>query len=62
MNLKISYPETIDLTTCNILGHSPWGMAMCLVWHAVGTIEEWLKLVPFLLGDEQLILRGVAVF
>ena len=25
---------------------------------AVGTIGEWLKLVPFLLGDEQLILRG----
>ena len=25
---------------------------------AVGTIREWLKLVPFLLGDEQLILRG----
>ena len=22
---------------------------------AVGTIREWLKLVPFLLGDEQLI-------
>ena len=31
---------------------------------AVGTIGEWSKLVPFLLGDEQLILRGggVAVF
>ena len=31
---------------------------------AVGTIEEWLKLVSFvLLGDEQLIQRGgVAVF
>ena len=25
---------------------------------AVITIGEWLKLVPFLLGDEQLILRG----
>ena len=25
---------------------------------AVGTIGEWLKVVPFLLGDEQLILRG----
>ena len=25
---------------------------------AVGTIGEWLKLVPFLLGDEQLILKG----
>ena len=25
---------------------------------AVGTIGEWLKLVPFLLGDGQLILRG----
>ena len=25
---------------------------------SVGTIREWLKLVPFLLGDEQLILRG----
>ena len=25
--------------------------------NAVGTIGEWLKLVPFLLGDEQLILR-----
>ena len=25
---------------------------------AVGTIGEWLKLVPFLLGAEQLILRG----
>ena len=25
---------------------------------AVGTIGEWLKTVPFLLGDEQLILRG----
>ena len=25
---------------------------------AVGTIWEWLKLVPFLLGDEQLILKG----
>ena len=25
---------------------------------AVGTIVEWLKLVPFLLGDEQLILKG----
>ena len=24
---------------------------------AVGTIGEWLKVVPFLLGDEQLILR-----
>ena len=24
----------------------------------VGTIGEWLKLVTFLLGDEQLILRG----
>ena len=32
---------------------------------AVGTIGEWLRLVPFLLGDEQLILRGgdgLAVF
>ena len=32
---------------------------------AVGTIGEWLKLVHFLLGDEQLILRwggGLAVF
>ena len=27
---------------------------------AVGTIGEWLKVVPFLLGDEQLILRGGA--
>ena len=25
---------------------------------AVGTIGEWLKVVLFLLGDEQLILRG----
>ena len=25
---------------------------------AVGTIGEWLKLVLFLLGDEQLILKG----
>ena len=25
---------------------------------AVGTIGEWLELVPFLLGGEQLILRG----
>ena len=25
---------------------------------AVGTIGEWLKLVPFLLGDKRLILRG----
>ena len=25
---------------------------------AVGTIGEWLKLVPFLLEDEQVILRG----
>ena len=25
---------------------------------AVGTIREWLKLVPFLLGEEQLILKG----
>ena len=25
---------------------------------AVGTIGEWLKVVPFLLGDEQLILGG----
>ena len=25
---------------------------------AVGTIVEWLKVVSFLLGDEQLILRG----
>ena len=25
---------------------------------AVGTIEEWLKLVPFWLGDEQLIRGG----
>ena len=43
-----------------ILGHSPWSMAM-----AVGTIGEWLKLVPFLLGDEQFILGGgggLAVF
>ena len=29
---------------------------------AVGTIGEWLKLVPFLLEDEQLILGGGAVF
>ena len=31
---------------------------------AVGTIGEWLKRFPFLLGDEQLILRlgVVAVF
>ena len=33
---------------------------------AVGTIGEWLKLFPFLLGDEQLILReeggGLAFF
>ena len=29
---------------------------------AVGTIEEWLKLVPFLLGDVQLIRGGGAVF
>ena len=28
---------------------------------AVGTIGEWLKLFPFLLGDEQLILRGEGV-
>ena len=26
---------------------------------AVGTIGEWLKLGSFLLGDEQLIMRGV---
>ena len=26
---------------------------------AVGTIGEWLKLVSFLLGDEQLIQKGV---
>ena len=25
---------------------------------AVGTIGEWLKLIPFLLGDEQMILMG----
>ena len=25
---------------------------------AVGTIGEWLELVPFLLGDKQLILSG----
>ena len=25
---------------------------------AVGAIGEWLKLVPFLLGDEKLFLRG----
>ena len=25
---------------------------------AVGTTGEWLKLVPFLLGNEQLILKG----
>ena len=25
---------------------------------AVGIIGEWLRLVPFLLGDEQVILRG----
>ena len=25
---------------------------------AVSTIREWLKVVPFLLGDEQLILMG----
>ena len=25
---------------------------------AVGTIGEWLTLVPFLLGNEQLILKG----
>ena len=25
---------------------------------AVGSIEEWLKVVPFLLEDEQLILGG----
>ena len=30
----------------------------CVFSMAVGTIGEWLKLVPFLLGDEQLILRG----
>ena len=31
---------------------------------AVGTIGEWLKVVPFLLGDEQLIRGGggLAVF
>ena len=30
----------------------------CVFTMAVDTIGEWLKLVPFLLGDEQLILRG----
>ena len=25
---------------------------------AVGSIGEWLKVVPFLLGDEQLTIRG----
>ena len=36
----------------------------CVFTMAVDTIGEWLKLVPFLLGDEQLILRGgdLAVF
>ena len=31
---------------------------------AVGAIREWLKLIPFLLGEEQLILGGgwLAVF
>ena len=31
---------------------------------SMGTIGEWLKLVPFLLGDKLLVLRGggVAVF
>ena len=36
------------------LCQSPWGMAVFSM--AVGAIGEWLKLVPFLLGDEQLIL------
>ena len=45
------------------LGHSPWSMANVFSM-AVVTIGEWLKLVPFLLGDVQLILwgGGVAVF
>ena len=29
---------------------------------AVGSIEEWLKVVPFLLEDEQLIRGGDAAF
>ena len=29
---------------------------------AVGAIGEWLKLVPFLLGDVQLILGGGQIF
>ena len=35
-------------TYLNILGQSPWSMA-------VGTIWEWSKLVPFFLGGVQLI-------
>ena len=41
-NLDLNYSK---------LGQSPWSMA-------VGTIGERLKLVPFLLGYEQLILTG----
>ena len=34
-------------------------LLICYVFSmAGGTIGEWLKLVPFLLGDEQFILRG----
>ena len=44
-----------------LLRQSPWGMAMCLVlvFSIVGTIGEGLKLVLFLLGNEQLILKVV---
>ena len=41
-----------DLTRPNPVGH---GYVFSM---AVGTIWEWLKLAPFLLGDEQLILKG----
>ena len=53
MKLLILVDPSLDIIT--ILGQSPWGMAMCLVL---------LKMVPFLLGEGQLILRGwgLAVF
>ena len=45
----------LDITRPKPVGH---GYVFSM---AVGSIEEWLKVVPFLLEDEQLI-RGDAAF
>ena len=54
--LALIYPladlASIYLTRPKPVGHD------YLFSMAVGTVGEWLKLAPFLLGDEPLILKG----